>query len=193
MPIPALRVPSRTLESQAYCRLAPLPGPRSLDFSSTLGTPLDLDPPPQPSPGSSRHPPRLCHTPSARASHPPSRPHSPPFAHPVSPSSALWLEQPAASPSPGRLRGRPGHRPALELSMVSVLGSLASPTSCCRHRRGGAGGAGIPPAAPLTRGYPGPCRPECLGLRVLLAGLSASSSAPQVSRDPSTFLRSQGF
>lgn len=42
--------------------------------------------------------------------------------------------------------------------MVSALGSLASPTSRCHRQKGGAGGAarGIPPAAPLTRGYPGP-------------------------------------
>lgn len=28
--------------------------------------------------------------------------------------------------------------------MVSALGSLASPTSCCHRQKGGAGGAGIP-------------------------------------------------
>lgn len=93
----------------------------------------------------------------ARASCPPSRLHSPLFVHGVCPSPALRLEQPARSLSPGRLGGRPGHRPALELSMVSSLGSLTSPTSrCCCRRGGGACGAGIPPAAPLTRRYPGP-------------------------------------
>lgn len=40
---------------------------------------------------------------------------------------------------------RPGNRPAPELSMVSSLGSLASPISCHRRQGGGAGGVGIPP------------------------------------------------
>lgn len=68
--------------------------------------------------------------------------------------------------------------------MVSALGSLASPTSCCRRQRGGAGGAGIPPAAPLTRGYPGPPRLGRRDIRVPLAKLSTQSSPPQVSGTP---------
>lgn len=64
--------------------------------------------------------------------------------------------------------------------MVTILGSLASPISCCRRRGGGAGGAGIPLAAPLTREYPGPPRPGRPGLRIPLARLSAPSSAPQL-------------
>lgn len=190
MPLPALRVPNRTLESQAYCRLAPPPGPRSLDFpGQPQEAPLDLDPPPRPSPGSSRHRPQLCQTPPARAGRPPptpSRPHSPPFAYPVCPSLVRRLEQPAESLSPGRLGGRPGHRPALELSMVTVLGSLASPISCCCRRGGGAGGAGISPVAPLTWGYPGPPRPGRPGLRVPLARLSAPPSTTQVSETPAS-------
>ena len=47
--------------------------------------------------------------------------------------------------------------------MVTILGSLVSPTSRCRRRGGGACGPGIPLAAPLTREYPGPPRPWAPG------------------------------
>ena len=187
MPLPALS-PQPNPGIPGVLPPAPPPGPRRLDFpGQPQEAPLDLDPPPRPSPGSSRHRPRLCQTPPARAGRPPaSRPHSPPFAHPVCPSLVLRLEQPAESLSPGRLGGRPGHRPALELSMVTVLGSLAYPISCCCRRGGGAGGAGISPAAPLTWGYPGPPRPGRPGLRVPLVRLSAPPSTTQVSETPAS-------
>lgn len=77
--------------------------------------------------------------------------------------------------------------------MVSALGSLASPTSCCHHRRGGAGGAGISPRSAFDPGIPGPSPtqvPGPLGPAGQASSLILSTSG---FRDPSTFLRSQGF
>lgn len=187
MPLPALRVPSRTLESQAYCRLVPPPGSRSLNFPvQPWIPPLDLDPPPRPRPGSSRHRPRLCQTPPARAGRPPRRVRIVP----------RWCTPSAHLRSSG-LNSRPS--PSVQAGLAAALDtgplwscpwspfSAASPPPSLGAAAAGGGGAGsarIPPAAPLTRGYPGPPRPGRRGLRVLLAKISAPSSAPQLSETP---------
>jgi hypothetical protein len=105
---------------------------------------LNPAPSPRPSPGSSRHRPRLCETAPELRPVAPSRVRIVPHSHTRLPVFSLWRGQPAASLGPGRFAGLSGHRPALELSMVSTLGSLASPTSCGRQG-GGRAVRGYPP------------------------------------------------
>lgn len=150
-PFPEPRVPSRTLVSQAGCLLVPPPGPRSLDLSAQPRGPFSLDPFSGPNLEGSRHWPTLWGSPSCVQI-------VLQFAPPT-----FWLVQPEMFP---RSRpARPGHRPVPELSMVSSLGSLASPISCNSRQGGGAGGVGNPslrrafdlgiPSAPLPAGPQG--------------------------------------
>lgn len=113
-PFPELRVPRRTLVSQAGYLLVPPPGPRSLDPSAQPRGSLSLDPSSGPSPGSSRpwsplwgflHCVQIV----------------PPFASPT-----FWLNQPETFLGPGRLALDTGPRRSCPWS---ALGSLASPIS----------------------------------------------------------------
>lgn len=152
--LPALRVPSQTLGSRADRRLAPPPGPRSLELSSALGTPPGLGPPPRPSPESPGHPPRPCHTPRARAARPRSRPHGAPFAHPVCPSPALRFQPPAASPGPGRPAATLDTGPLWSCPWSARSAASPPPPPAATARKGAPAARGDPPCRAFDPGIP---------------------------------------
>lgn len=185
MPLPALRVPGRSLASRAYCRLRLLRGPGAW-ICSALGTPLGLDPPSGPVPRAPDPPPRRCHSPR-------SRPHSAPSAHPVCPSPALRFQPPAASLRPGRPAATLDPGPLWSCPWSARSAASPPPPPAATARKGAPAARGIPPAAPLTRGYPGPSPTQTPGPRGSAGQALGSALSTLDFRDPSTFFRSPGF
>lgn len=134
-PFPELRVPCRTLVSQAGCLLVPPPGPRCLDPLAQPRGPLK-----------SRS---LLWAKSWELQTLVTSvglPHCdqivPPFASPT-----FWLEQPAATYlGPGRLALDTGPRRSCPWSALSVAWPPPSPATAARE--GGSGGVGDPSSSP---------------------------------------------
>lgn len=131
-PFPELRVPRRTLVSQAGCLLVPPPGPRSLDPSSAQGTLQSRSLWVQTG---------ELQTLVTAVGLPPLRPNRSPFASPT-----FWLDQPATFLGPGRLALDTGPRRSCPWSALLVASPPPSPATAARE--GGFRWCGDPSPSP---------------------------------------------